>query len=198
MDEVVSDFGIPSETLAELYGSMYKYYPRQWVKLIGDGSKLSEDKGTVIIDLAVLRDEWTRCYESKIISTKLSHILMYLYATWIKKSASTVTSTHAELLHDSITLMLARFHTVKLNNSVKNPVQSIFNLMDRIMKQTYWKLHADITHGKNRFYQLRYNDKLMDENLRHDLLLNDEGEPNYNVNALDFDWDFGNKLTDED
>lgn len=199
MDEVVSNLSICNETLVDLYGPMYKYYPRQWVRLIGEGAKLSSDGGIVVIDFPVMIREWNNSYTTGKVTNKMANILMYIYAKWINKCASTISSTHAELLHENIILLISKFDKVKLNkNSEINPVNSVFNLLDRIQKQTYWKLHADITHGKNRYYQLRYNDTLRDMSLRHDLMVNDEGEPNYILNSVDFDWDFGDRLDDED
>lgn len=195
MDLSVSELSIPSEKLGELYGPMYKYYPRQWVRLIGNGAK--EVDSTVQLDFDVLCSEWNTCVETKNVSRKLANMLMYIYCAWIKKFSWDIKGSHAELTHDQITLMMSRFYSVPLNNpSRQNPVQSIFNLMNRIKKQAWWKLNK--TSDKNKLYQLKYNNKMLETSYRHELMVDDEGEPNYRMNKYDWDWDWGERLDDED
>lgn len=51
---------------------------------------------------------------------------------------------------------------------------------------------------RHKYNQLRKNLEMSTDCVRHDLLTDDEGIEKYVMNKFDFEWDFGDRLDDED
>lgn len=193
----VVDIHVHNETLRDLYGPMYRYYPRQWVNLIGSGSKVT--KHGVDLDFEMIKSEWTTCITQQQVTRKMSYILMYVYAMWIRKNTRILTGICAEMIHAEIVLTISKFYTVKLNPKTTNPVYSILALFTRIQSHVSYKLFAPMENNRrHKYFQLRTNLQMSTTSVRHDLLTDDEGMEKYVINKLDFEWDFGDRLDDED
>ena len=191
------DLSIPSERLSELYGPMHRYYARQWVNWIGDGAKLNN--GMVDLDFDMVKFEWKASQADNKVTRKMSHILMYVYSMWIKQHDSNISGMCAEMIHTEIITTISKFYTVKLSEKTINPIYSILGLFNRIKSHVCYKLYANVDNNKRHKYnQLRKNLEMSNESVRHDLLTDDEGIEKYVMNKLDFDWDFGDRLDDED
>lgn len=191
------DLYLPSETLIELYGSMYKFYPRQWVNVIGSGTKVIPSG--VQFDLAMIKSEWNSCYTTKTITRKMSYILMYAYAQWIKTNTRSITGFCAEMVHNEIITLISKFYTVKLSEKTLNPLYAIWGLFTRVYSHVCYKLYANLENNKrHKYYQLRTAMEMNTTSVRHDLLTDNEGMETYVMNRCDFDWDFGARLDDAD
>lgn len=192
----VVDIHTPNETLRDLYGPMYRYYPRQWVNLIGPGSKVT--KNGVEIDFDLLKTEWQACVDQQTVTRKMSYILMYVYSMWIKQNTRYISGLCAEMIHAEIITTISKFYTVKLSPKTRNPVYSILALFTRIQSHTSYKLFAPMENNKrHKYFQLRTNLEMSTTSLRHDLLTDDDGAETYTISKWDFDWDFGDRLDDE-
>lgn len=193
----MSDLSIPSERLSELYGPMYKYYARQWVNLIGDGAKLNN--GLVSLDFDMVKKEWRLSQTENKVTRKMANILMYAYSMWIRQHDGTISGLCAEMIHTEIVMAISKFQNIKLSDRTINPLYSIFGLFNRIKSHVCYKLYANVDNNKRHKYnQLRKNLEMNTESVRHELLTDDEGIEKYVMNKLDFDWDYGDRLDDED
>jgi len=189
---------LPSETLAELIGKPYKYTARGWVKIFGAPNAHSYKNSTdVEINKDYIWQEYDKTLANGAVTPEMAHILMYIYCYWIKYRAGDIDGLLAEDMHDSILLMFAGFHKIKMKTD--SPFNSILNLLNRIKKQTIYKYYGDVTGTKNKYYQRRHNNEFVSLTNRLDVLTEDEAEE-YQIKFSPeiWDWDYGYRLDDED